>query len=118
MKLLYVIFLLVGCSVNKTTQTPKTLYINADKSVKNIRIINVEDSRCPEGVNCFTKGRAKITIETMENGEIKILNLFSDQTELISLFGKKYRVSKLSPYPKKGMTLSLNDYTLQIDLSK
>lgn len=102
--------------MNKVIQTPKTLYVNSENMAEKIKLINIEDSRCPKGVKCFTEGRAKITLQLIENGNTRTIDVFSDQKGFIHLFKKNYHISTLTPYPKKGVSVSLKDYTLHLKL--
>lgn len=78
----------------------------AKKSKLKIKFVSVvEDSRCPEGVNCIWAGNAKIKV-LISNGTT------SQEFEMNSDLGPKgdsfsgwaIYLEELKPYPKEGVT--------------
>ena len=120
MKLFLICFLLFSCSITKFIEPPKLIVLSNKKQIIQnntiIELFNVEDSRCPEGVRCFTAGSAKITLRITENKLVKEITFQSDKNDSIRLFGKNYLFKKLIPYPKKELSIALNEYVLELKL--
>ncbi|HSR66701.1 MAG TPA: hypothetical protein VLU25_02075 [Acidobacteriota bacterium] len=75
----------------------------------------LEDSRCPQGVDCIWQGRATIRL-TLRQGEEKHslqLTAQAGSPELAETRQGNYllRLTDLLPYPKEGQTIPPTDYT-------
>jgi hypothetical protein len=118
---------------NDPVDTPKiALKVGIDKiiSLKNHTITFVEvleDSRCPEYVNCIWAGRARIRVEIKDNSNnVKQKELLFGQTkpgELIdnTLFideESKVNGLTLSPYPNSEKETDPKSYRLLIEVEK
>ncbi len=72
----------------------------------------VEDSRCPEGVDCVWAGNGKISI-TVRKGKRKAasfeLNTMTEPTS-ITFQGYEIKLVKLDPYPKKDVQHKKGEY--------
>lgn len=102
----------------------KTIQLK-NHSIKFIEVI--EDSRCPEYVNCIWVGRARISVEITDElntvikkelifgqarpGEIVDNNLFSTEEYIVKGF-------TLSPYPNSEEKTEPNTYRLLIETLK
>ena len=63
----------------------------------------VEDSRCPEGVNCIWAGNAKIKIEVSQKNQKEIFDINTNLGEKgVSFKDYAINLEKLTPAPKKG----------------
>ena len=86
----------------------------------NIKFLSlVEDSRCPEGVNCVWAGNAKIEVE-INCGDHK--EKFEMNTNLgpkgASFDGYAINLVSLSPYPKEGVTVDAKSYLATFNISR
>jgi hypothetical protein len=81
----------------------------------------VEDSRCPEGVDCIWAGNGKISL-TVRKGRQKSVSFdLNTTTEPKSFIFQCYEITlvNLAPYPKNNSTTKKEDYvaTLKVTLS-
>lgn len=114
MKTIIATFALVfAFAMTGMSQTPEYLTVKsgkqgiAKKSKLKIKFISlVEDSRCPEGVNCVWEGNAKIKV-LISNG--KTSKEFEMNTSLgpkgDSFSGWAIYLEELSPVPKSGSNI-------------
>jgi len=93
----------------------------ASVSKINIKFVSLlEDSRCPEGVNCIHAGNARIKVVVSKAGGDPIT------FEMNTNFGEKGNVYKgyaiyltdLKPVPKTKVRLSRNQYTAMFSISR
>jgi hypothetical protein len=80
----------------------------------------LEDSRCPEGVECVWEGNGKIELsvyQSVSGSEIKELNtaLEPKQTESGN---HKIRLTELQPYPKKDGEIESEKYRIRLLVEK
>ena len=101
------------------------LKINEQKTVENtkltIKFVSVlEDSRCPEGVNCIQAGNAKVQIIIKKSkGASKTfeLNTNGEQTDVL-FEGYKIKFVGLTPTPNANIRINCNEYTATFEISK
>ncbi|MBK7933408.1 MAG: hypothetical protein KA956_13550 [Pyrinomonadaceae bacterium] len=111
MKIIIATFALVfAFAMTGMSQTPEYLTVKsgkqgiAKKSKLRIKFISlVEDSRCPEGVNCVWAGNAKIKVK-LSNGQTSKEFEFNsnDGPKGDSFDGWAVYLEELTPYPKQG----------------
>jgi hypothetical protein len=89
-----------------------------------LRWLEVKDSRCPIGVNCFWEGEVRVVIEAAraeEEGEAPVefqLTLRAGQKpETASVFGYEMVLVNVVPHPKNGVTPERSDYVADIRIS-
>jgi len=121
-----ILFLIVG-SMIVTAQKDDEIAVSvgekgcsktASIEVEFIRV--VEDSRCPEGVDCIWAGRAVIEVRAVMDGiSSETVNLASDGGAKSFEFGG-YRIffEKLEPYPKEGEAIGEGAYKAWFKLEK
>lgn len=89
-------------------QSDKATFASGDLSVK---VLNIEDSRCPMNANCIHLGWAKVTFSLTAGGEeVRGERYFGADTQLpkndpeIKLGGRLFDVSvqEVTPYPCVG----------------
>ena len=82
----------------------------------------IEDSRCPEGVNCIWAGVARIKIQLRKIGQTtKEFELNTNQTDkTITFEGHEIKLANLTPYPKSGTAIKAASYsaTLTVHLAE
>lgn len=80
----------------------------------------VEDSRCPEGVNCIWAGVAKIKIQLRKTGKpAKEFELNTNQTDkTITFEGHTIKLVTLTPYPKSGTATNSAAYSATLTIAK
>lgn len=97
-------------------QTKSVLKLTSNESIKEnsfeIKLLKLEDSRCPEGMKCFTEGSAKITLQLISKNDSSILSIDSASKKPLVIENKKLFITDVSPYPKAGETLKLSDYRI------
>lgn len=80
----------------------------------------VEDSRCPEGVDCIWAGNGKISL-TVKKGRHKSVSFdLNTTTEPRSFVYQGFEITlvKLAPYPKKDQTIKKSDYVVTLKVTK
>ncbi len=80
----------------------------------------VEDSRCPEGVNCIWAGVAKIKIQLRKTGKpAKEFELNTNQLDKTVTFeGHTIKLAALTPYPKSGTAIKPATYSASLTITK
>ena len=108
----------------QTSQQIK-LRVNNQKAVAGskltIKFISImEESRCPEGVNCIHAGNAKIQIKVAKRaGSAKTFELNTNSApDSISFEGYEIRLTNLDPVPKENIRINRNGYTATLVVSK
>lgn len=90
-----------------------------------LRWLEINDSRCPTGVNCFWAGEVKVIIEatrTMVEGSQPVefqLTLQSRQVPVTtSVSGYVLELLNVDPYPKDKVTPVRSNYVAEIKISE
>lgn len=97
--------------------------VSADHSMS-IRLISVEDSRCPKDVTCVWAGIARVTLETSEPGKTPltfelILGAGSGVETTYATWHENYLVlQNVEPYPISTDNLDANARTVTLVLTK
>lgn len=123
--ILFLTFISVNVQIAQA-QSKQTQKINIYKQKKfsasklNVKFISlIEDSRCPEGVDCLWAGNAKIKIE-ISNGRTK--ETFEINTNLgakgASFDGYAINLTSLTPAPKANVKLNKNSYQATFAVSR
>lgn len=90
---------------------------NSDVKVKFLSVI--EDSRCPEGVNCIWAGNAKIKIEVSCNNNKEEFEINTNLGAKGATFdGYAINLTDLSPVPKEGVTTEKESYIATFEISR
>ena len=81
----------------------------------------LNDSRCPEGVECFWEGNAQARFKFVKSNEIPIFFILDTHpgftTDTI-VGGYKITLKTLSPYPVYGKIILPKDYKAEIQIEK
>ena len=80
----------------------------------------IEDSRCPEGVNCIWAGVAKIKIQLRKAGKpAQQFELNTNQLDkFITFEGHTIKLTALTPYPKSGAATNAAAYAATLTITK
>lgn len=123
--LLIVILSLIGCASAQNDNTiNQKLDSKSDKEIVLVKVI--DDSRCPEGVQCIWAGEVTIEVAAYENKKVVEQLQFTVNTksekEIVSWFTKhlpsqKNQLKGISvlPYPKEGVPRKLEDYFIKLN---
>lgn len=99
-----------------------TLHVAQATKYKNLelRLINVEDSRCPIGTECIWAGQMVVTLEVSnEHGEKTDLKLLRKrEPKIVSAFGYGLILLDVEPHPKKGKSVQINDQVIKLKIVK
>ncbi len=108
----------------KTDKQIKVL-VNQQKVVPGSKITikfvsMIEDSRCPEGVNCIQAGNAKIKVTVrMRGGESKTFELNTNLGPKGETYeGYAINLISLTPTPKNNIRINRNGYTATFTVSR
>jgi hypothetical protein len=127
-KLLFLILItrsLTSCSCQKAiTEINQKLDSKTIKEIVLVKLIN--DSRCPENVQCVWAGEVSFEVAAYDNGKVvaqKQLTLSpTNQDEIMAWFTKYLPETKtplksiaVLPYPKEGISVKSEDYFLKLD---
>ncbi len=80
-----------------------------------------EDSRCPDGVECFWEGQGTIQLEVTDIESTVIeLTTRAGHPEMASdtLAGYVYTLLELAPYPKEGEEIQAEDYEIKLKVEE
>lgn len=94
----------------------------ADHAVLEIEWVDLEDSRCPTGVQCIWAGQLVTTLEvrrgTDEPERIELLRRVGDDPEAVTALGFEFRLLDVQPHPKDGVTIERDDYVATIEVAQ
>ena len=85
-----------------------------------LRLINVEDSRCPIGTECIWAGQIVVTLEiSNEHGEKKDVKLLRKRVpKIANAFGYGLTLLDVEPHPKKGKNIQISDQVIKLKIVK
>ncbi len=80
----------------------------------------VEDSRCPEGVNCIWAGNAKVKISVSKNGaDGQTIELNTNlQPRSIVYQGSTITLSDVTPHPKNNIKINRNEIAVTLTVTQ
>lgn len=80
----------------------------------------VEDSRCPEGVDCIWAGNGKIKLAVRKGNHETVLFELNTMTAPTSVCFQDYEIAlvKLAPYPKMGVETKKQNYVATLKVIK
>lgn len=135
---LLILACLLGFVFNVTAQdsikvkTPKIIMqkkvnqamVYEDVAITLVRIL--EDSRCPQGVNCVRAGEVKAIVEIVEAGKTRkmreiVVQANTNPNQLPVIYQTKTKhffAVNILPYPKFDIKIAPEDYTIQIEARK
>jgi hypothetical protein len=80
----------------------------------------IEDSRCPEGVQCIWAGNGKISLK-LNKGRRRSMNMTLNtglDPRQNSYGGYEIKLVELSPYPKEGAAIKKRNYVVKLIVSR
>ena len=121
-----ILTLIFGSAMTAEAQTTQQITLLAGKektatrSKLKIKFVSVEDSRCPQGVDCIWAGNAKVTIKvTNRKGESKTFDLNTNlETKAVKFDGYEIKLGSVTPYPKANVPNNANGYTASFTVTK
>ncbi len=121
-----ILTLMFGGVITANAQTTQqvSLRVNKQKSVMRdrlrIKFVAVEDSRCPQDVNCVWAGNAKVTIKvTNRRGESKTFDLNTNlDAKAIKFDGYEIKLGNVTPYPRSNVRINPSGYTASFTVTK
>ena len=118
---------LFGMTTMATAQKPEKITVRvaqektAPGTTIKVKFLSViEDSRCPEGVNCIWAGVAKIKIQLRKTGKpAKEFELNTNQMDKsITFEGHTIKLVTLTPYPKSGTAIKPAAYSATLRITR
>lgn len=117
--------ILTSCSCQKAmTEINQKLDSKTAKEIVLVQLIN--DSRCPENVQCVWAGEVSFELAAYENGTVVAQKQFTlnptNQEEITAWMTKHLPKSKtplksfaVLPYPKDGVSVKAEEYIFKLD---
>lgn len=113
--------LLMGCAAGSKNEINQKLDSKSEKEVVLVRVVN--DSRCPEGVQCVWAGEVTIEVAVYENKKLSEQTQFTlnaqSAEEVKEWFvahlpksKEKLKAVSVAPYPKDGVTIQPEEYKI------
>jgi hypothetical protein len=93
----------------------QTIWSNRNQT--SVKIIGINDSRCPLTYECFWQGEARV--------KFRLSNIGTTDFELSTLLnpadtiqGLAFRLVKVEPYPVGGETIDMADYKVTLEVKE
>lgn len=118
--------LLLGVSAFAVSQSSETVKVkvNHSKNVAHGRInvrfaTMVEDSRCPQDVQCIQAGNASVRVRVSRGKRAEVLTLSTDERKGIAKFeGYEFKLVGLTPEPRSNIRINPSGYVATIEITK
>jgi hypothetical protein len=82
-----------------------------------LKLTDVNDSRCPTGVECFWQGEASVSFELNYNGITNFtLSSFHNPSDTIK--NLSFKLISVEPYPISTREIELDDYIVKVEVQK
>jgi hypothetical protein len=97
--------------------------LDRDAEQVQITLLEVGDSRCPQGVTCFWEGQVSITIGVVENGQdlgkFEINLHAGDEDKAVAVVGgHAIHLLDVAPFPKEGVEPARSDFVATLSIEK
>lgn len=118
---------ILGMAAIASASKPETIILKHGQQKKaargevTIKFVSVmEDSRCPEGVNCVWAGNARVQVKvTGRRGEAKIMVMNTTMGPKGDQYdGWAIYLTSLSPAPKSGKSISKRSYIATFSITR
>jgi len=125
--LLTLVFALVfGNALTAEAQNTQQISVRVNKQKKvsrsklMIRFVSVEDSRCPQDVECIWAGNAKVMIKvTNRKGASKTFELNTSlEPKAVTFDGYEIKLRDVTPYPRSNIRIDKNGYVATFSVRK
>lgn len=121
-----ILTLMFGGVITANAQTTQQISVRLNKQAKasrsklTIKFVAVEDSRCPQDVNCVWAGNAKVTVKiTNRRGESKIFDLNTNlDAKSVKFDGYEIKLGNVTPYPRSNVRINPSGYTASFTVTK
>lgn len=118
--------LVFGTVVSAQAQSSQQLTVKINKQQKfsksklTVKVVSVEDSRCPEGVVCVWAGDAKVVIKVTNNkGKSQTFELHTNlEPKAVKFDNYEIKLGEVTPYPANNVRIDPNGYSAQIIITK
>ena len=120
------LFILGSC---KKEQEPAGLELNQELTLKtgdicdskpdnlSVKVLKINDSRCPIGVVCVWQGEATVTLEVKSGSVFNVeLSTFHDPVDTVNNF--IFRLIDVLPYPVYGVEVPEKDKKVVLKIDK
>lgn len=94
--------------------------VKASRSKIKVKLMAVEDSRCPKDVDCVWAGNAKVTLKlTSSKGKTKTVEINTNiDAKSIKFEGYELSLGDVNPYPASNIRIDKNGYTAKVVIKK
>lgn len=121
-----ILALVFGSALTAEAQTTQQISVRVNKQKKvsrsklMIKFVSVEDSRCPQDVECIWAGNAKVTIKvTNRKGVSKTFELNTNlEPKAVTFDGYEIKLRDVTPYPRSNIRIDKNGYTATFSVRK
>jgi hypothetical protein len=85
-----------------------------------IKVVSVEDSRCPIGTQCVWAGNAKVRVRvTNARGATQVFDLNTNiQPRTVTFAGYEIKLTNVNPRPANNVRINYNAYTATFSVSR
>lgn len=124
--LTFILTLVFGTFVNAQTQNLQQSSIRIDtqkkfsKSKLTVKVLSIEDSRCPKDVQCVWAGDAKVKIRvTNKKGKTETFELHTNLEPKTAKFDNyEIKLGDVTPHPASNIRIDASKRTAQIIVSR
>lgn len=121
-----ILTLVFGSGLTANAQTSQQVTVRLNKQAKisrsklTIKFVAVEDSRCPQDVNCVWAGNAKVIIRvTNSRGKAQTFDLNTNlQPQTVNFDGYEIKLGNVTPYPRSNIRINRNGYTAKFTVTR
>ncbi|MBX3244407.1 MAG: hypothetical protein KF685_08125 [Acidobacteria bacterium] len=125
---LLIFTIIAGANMTVNAQDEKSFVVGigkevdfSGKRVTKVKFLEVtEDSRCPEGVDCFWAGNARLKIElSFSDDEPVTLEMDTNgPNSTVKFEGGTVSLIKLDPYPKNNVEFDRSAYKVSLKIEE
>ncbi len=119
-------FVFGSSAVTANAQTSQQVSVRLNKQAKasrsklTIKFVAVEDSRCPQDVDCIWAGNAKVTVKvTNSKGASKTFDLNTNlEAKAVKFDGYEIKLGTVTPTPRSNVRINPNGYTASFTVTR
>ena len=86
-----------------------------------LRWLEIEDSRCPIGVQCIWAGQVAVTVEAAQGdegpAELELVLRVGREVETVRAFAYDLVLQGVEPHPMQGVTPERSDYVAVLEIT-